>query len=99
MTEPTTTVYPYPQSKLRIQASYREPRVGDVAPGGTPESIDIEVNDSVPASPDALGELIISVVAALRATDDDAVQIDITNPTSSGSVLKSLPALAQGGRL
>lgn len=54
---------PYPQTKLRISATYP---AGDTAPPGRPESVEIELNDdAVPGDPAERTVFITELVAAL----------------------------------
>lgn len=52
----------YPQTKLRIAATYHAGKVGDVLPGGLPESVEIEINEPLPG--DALA-FVDGLVASL----------------------------------
>lgn len=61
-TETTSAGIPlYPQTKLRITATYHAEQVGDVLPAGQPESVDIELNEL----PEDVSTFVIEVVSAL----------------------------------
>ncbi len=83
MTTTTTETPPafpaYPQTKLRIAATYHPGAVGEVQPAGQPESVEIELNEL----PDTdLHEFIAALVASLFRLAPDgtwpAVEYDTT---------------------
>jgi hypothetical protein len=64
MTETTTVANPlaYPQTKLRITATYRAGTAGDVVPEGQPETVEIELNE-LPET--GLAEFVTELVDSL----------------------------------
>jgi hypothetical protein len=52
MTTTPSTNYVYPQDKVKITATYRSGRIGDVEPAFQPETVEITLNDdAVPTDP------------------------------------------------
>jgi len=84
-TETTSAGIPlYPQTKLRITATYHAEQVGDVLPAGQPESVDIELNEL----PEDVATFIIEVVSALfRSTPAGANSTVLTYQSGQGEEL------------
>jgi len=84
-TETTSAGIPlYPQTKLRITATYHAEQVGDVLPAGQPDSVDIELNEL----PEDISTFIIEVVSALfRSTPAGATSTVITHQAGHGDDL------------
>ncbi len=53
---------PYPQTVLRISASYQPTKVGEVLLAGQPENVEIELNE---LPEDGLADFIAELVASL----------------------------------
>jgi hypothetical protein len=76
-TEPATAPVPlYPQTLLRITATYHPSRVGKVLPPGQPETVDIELNE-LPAGD--LGEFVVSLVDSLFRHVPEGGSVDVTH--------------------
>lgn len=79
MTEP---IQLYPQTKIRISATYRAAR-GATASAGRPESVEIEINEQVPA--EALLAFVTGLVDSLLVGGAEAVTTDVAvDPDPAG---------------
>lgn len=78
-------VLSYPQTKLRICATYHAGTDGEAVPAGQPETVEIELNDAVPDEPFELRAFICQLVSSLFRAELGGNRYEVTVTDCAGA--------------